>query len=272
MGVFSNSLLRDAATSRNADIGQQGFAAQFAAGQQQMPRLQTEEGDGERRLHRRPSTFPLSPSSPLGTSTAITGTWLRFIASARRRDRICPRPRQAGAEQGIHDQGRAVQRRRRERTRAPCHCPAIAAASPLWPSPRRHHTSKPCAARSRAATKPSPPLLPGPHSTGPCGRKARGNGFGHRPSGILHQGERGRARLDGGSVGAPHLIIGKNFSPAIRQSRAGVSIRMRIDTFVGLGSLEHAPFVERLAHDLQSHRQAVDITARHAGRRLLGED
>ena len=170
------------ALRRNADIGHHDLAAQRAAGQQQMPRLLAEEGDGQRRrdIHTPPSGWPVSPDTPLGTSIATTGR--SFSASTTCARRAFQRPRQAGAEQPIHHQPRAVQRRRRQRhARAfPLlrHRRRIALAAPRRCATR---TVKPYSSSSRATTKPSPPLLPGPHSTVTgTGLEARGDGVGHR--------------------------------------------------------------------------------------------
>ena len=132
-----------------------------------------------------PRGWPVSPSSPEGTSTATTRPPRRgapgvdaFDQLARRAVEIAVEP---GAEQGVDHDGYAFEaraRRRRHGTR-PAACGERGVALQFRPvAQKREATSLPCSCRSRAAMKPSPPLLPGPHRTrmrpppAPCSRRA----------------------------------------------------------------------------------------------------
>ena len=65
----------------------------------------------------------------------------------------------------------------------------------------------------RAATKPSPPLLPGPATTtiAAAGRMARGDPFGDRAAGILHQVDAGDPARNRQPVGLGHFGGGEQF-------------------------------------------------------------
>ncbi len=115
-----------------------------------------------------PRISPVAPSTPLGTSTATTGSRRRPSASMTARGapstgRASPAPNIASiarpaspSASGASGSIGPVQRRA-----ASAASPRKAARSPASAT----RTRQPRSARIRAATKPSPPLLPGPHST-----------------------------------------------------------------------------------------------------------
>ena len=121
-----------------------------------------------------PSTAPLSPESPLGTSTATTGRARARTASAARRaapssGRVRPAPNRASITSGVPSSREPTWSASSARpSTAPFQRAACAAASPCKPSRepmRASRTAAPASDKTRAATKPSPPLLPGPQST-----------------------------------------------------------------------------------------------------------
>ncbi len=111
-----------------------------------------------------PRTAPLAPSTPLGTSTATTGT-LGSTASITSRGlpstgRASPAPNIASIIRPAPLKAAVV-----SGSTAPSQRSAASAASPrrVCRSPRSAtRTGQPRSANSRAATNPSPPLLPGP--------------------------------------------------------------------------------------------------------------
>ena len=113
-----------------------------------------------------PRTSPVPPSTPLGTSTATTGTARRSSTSITSRaapstGRASPAPKIASIaspapSSADGDNGATGPH---QRAAAPAASPFNCAISPSSAS----RTDQPRSARMRAATKPSPPLLPGPH-------------------------------------------------------------------------------------------------------------
>ena len=119
-----------------------------------------------------PMSAPLSPETPLGTSTAatarppaLTASTAARAAPSSGRDRPAPNKASMTSSAPPNRPGTAASSRA---STAPSQRPAWCAASPLSRSrapSRARRTDQPAAARWRAATKPSPPLLPGPQST-----------------------------------------------------------------------------------------------------------
>src|SRR5437762_4461439 len=115
-----------------------------------------------------PSTAPLPPSTPLGTSTATTGRWAASSLAMTSRatpsiGRASPAPNSAS----ITSPASAMTAGANGST-GPVQRAAAAAASPFSASrdpSSATRTGQPRSARRRAVTNPSPPLLPGPHST-----------------------------------------------------------------------------------------------------------
>ena len=123
------------------------------------------------------------------------------------------RSREAGAEDRVHDDPRALERRRdlagADLDAAPSNRSRFAVASGDSSSAGHSSsasTSYPVPASCLAATSPSPPLLPLPHTTraGP-GRAARAGRIRHRRSRRLHQLQRRHLLLvDRPGVGRTH--------------------------------------------------------------------
>ena len=115
-----------------------------------------------------PRTSPVSPWTPLGTSTATQTRSRAAHASASASGspssgRASPAPNSASTTNGSPSSSAG-----QSGSTGPSQRAAIAAASPLRRSRRPNNpsrTGQPASASSRAATKPSPPLLPGPQST-----------------------------------------------------------------------------------------------------------
>ena len=146
-----------------------------------------------------PPAAPVVPSRPLGTSTASTGTRASRMRLANSAAVPVERARQAGAEQGVDDEVRALDRVRRIQRLAPVRpAPRHLAASPLSASRRPEEVE--AARRSRAASGGGRRRSRRRHC---CrDRTARRRGPGCRPgcghvgdgaAGVLHQ-RRGSAR------------------------------------------------------------------------------
>ena len=114
-----------------------------------------------------PSTRPLAPSTPLGTSSATIGAASAVGARDERLGRALEPAAEAAAEERVDDHvgilGRALGHAERRRGRA--HRAGILASCSRPPQRRTRRRATPATCRWRATTKPSPPLLPGPHST-----------------------------------------------------------------------------------------------------------
>ncbi len=125
-----------------------------------------------------PVAAPLSPQTPLGTSTATMGSALRCAlasvsAAAPSSGRVKPAPNKASTTKVCPSRQDASKGRL---TGVPaaysacmaCQCRQAMRASPDQASGSDRSTTftgQPCCNNDAAATRPSPPLLPGPHST-----------------------------------------------------------------------------------------------------------
>ena len=115
-----------------------------------------------------PRMAPLSPSTPLGMSTATQSRRRSLMPSTRARatpssGRASPAPISASTtlaapSRMVGSSGAGVSPQRSAARRA---SPRSASRGARQPS----RTTTPASRRIRAATNPSPPLLPGPHST-----------------------------------------------------------------------------------------------------------
>ena len=116
-GLVGGRVGHDAVEHRlgDADLHEDDLAAMAASRQQQMARLLAEESDGRRRLWCDPANFAARPVDP---ARDIDRDDRQPAFGKRLDDRPrgpLDRARQPGAKDAIDDEGRAVERRRRQR-------------------------------------------------------------------------------------------------------------------------------------------------------------